>query len=98
MSSHHSEEPRTELTALYTGPSSTNDFTHSLPSSSPQSTEEKTNYLSALRKSVVQLQAEVNELLTTKMDEDKAAQGAMAHHVDESREEENYGEEVTEEG
>lgn len=91
-------EPLSTLTAAYTSPTSTKAFTHTLPTSatsSAASTEEKTRYLSALRKSVVQLQGEVNEFLTEKMEEDKKAAGEKGGGatVDEKEEEENYGEE-----
>ncbi|MDI1492869.1 MAG: hypothetical protein OHK93_004652 [Ramalina farinacea] len=72
-SKNPSDNPST-LTASYTSPTSTKAFTHTLPTSAPSSaalTEEKTRYMSALRKSVVQLQGEINELLTEKMEEDK---------------------------
>lgn len=81
------------LHATYTSPTTQKTFVHPLPpSASIKSTEEKTIYLSALRKSVVRLQEEVNGYLTTKMDEDKASA------ADEKAEDENYGEEKVEEG
>lgn len=91
-------KPPSTLTATYNSPTSTKAFTHTLPTSatsSAASTEEKTRYLSALRESVVQLQGEINEFLTEKMEEDKwvaSEKGGGAATVDE-KEEENYGEE-----
>ncbi|KAJ9661245.1 hypothetical protein H2201_006604 [Coniosporium apollinis] len=95
------------LTATYAAPSApTKSFTHTLPScpSSP-STSEKTAYLSALRQSIAALQAEVNEFLTAKMDEEKAGastaggelHGGAPSGRKEDEEEEGYGEEKVEE-
>lgn len=53
-------------------------------------------YLSALRKSVVRLQEEVNEFLTAKMEEDKDLAAGAGVEVDDRAEEENYGEETVE--
>lgn len=53
-------------------------------------------YLSALRKSVVELQDEVNGFLTTKMEEDKALAASAGMKADDKVEEENYGEEKVE--
>lgn len=89
-----SDKEQTEVTALYIGPSSTKTFAHTLPSSSTQNTKEKTEYLSALRKSVILLQAEVNEYLTARMEDDKATTGSSGQAVDEQKQEQNYGEEV----
>ncbi|KAI4150695.1 MAG: hypothetical protein L6R39_002183 [Caloplaca ligustica] len=83
----------TNLTATYTSPSTSNTFTHPLPSSSTISLAEKTEYLSSLRTSVTQLQDEVNVFLTEKMDEDKALAAKAGVKVDEKKEEEYYGEE-----
>ncbi len=85
------------ITASYTSPTSVKVFSHVLPSSAVTSTEEKTNYLSALRQSVVRLQDEVNGFLTTKMEEDKALTANAGLKADDKGEEENYGEEKVEE-
>ena len=90
------EDSSASLKADYTSPTATKTFTHSLPSASNASTKEKTNYLSALRKSVVKLQDEVNGFLTTKMEEDKALAGSEGTKADDRAEEENYGEENVE--
>ena len=89
-------ESDTSLKANYASPSTTKTFTHPLPTASTTSTQEKTNYLSALRKSVVKLQEEVNGFLTAKMEEDKALAADAGMKVDEKAEEENYGEEKVE--
>ena len=68
-----------------------------MPSASVASTKEKTAYLSALRKSVVKLQEDVNGFLTTKMEEDKALAASAGMKVDDKAEEDNYGEERVEE-
>ena len=87
------------LKADYSGSTATKTFAHDLPSASVsvQSTKQKTQYLSALRKSVVQLQSEINEFLTAKMEEDKALGAGKEGKVDDRKEEEMYGEEVVEE-
>ena len=84
------------LTADYTSPGSSKTFSHSLPSITTPSTAEKTAYLSALRKSVVQLQEHINGFLTTKMEEDRSLAGKAGVKADEKAEEENYGEEKVE--
>jgi hypothetical protein len=57
-------------------------------------TTTRTAYLSALQDGIKALQADVNALLTQKMDQDKGAAGAKE---EDRREEENYGEDVGEE-
>lgn len=90
------EDSGTTLTADYASPTTTKTFTHPLPSASNASVKEKTNYLSALRKSVVKIQEEVNGFLTTKMEEDKALAVSAGMKADDRAEEENYGEEKVE--
>ncbi|KAL9131225.1 MAG: hypothetical protein Q9175_006816 [Cornicularia normoerica] len=80
----------------YASLTTTKTFTHPLPSASNTSTKEKTNYLSALRKSVVKLQEEVNGFLTTKMEVDNALAASAGMKADDRAEEENYGEEKVE--
>jgi hypothetical protein len=84
------------LQAFYTSPTSSQTFSHPLPSASVTSTEEKTAFLSALRNSIVQLQEDVNGFLTTKMAEDKAMAASAGMKADDKAEEENYGEERVE--
>ena len=86
----------TLLKADYASPTETKTFIHPLPSAATTSTKEKTTYLSALRKSVIQLQEEVNGFLTTKMEEDKALATRVGMKIDDQAEEENYGEEKVE--
>ncbi|KAK4693703.1 EKC/KEOPS complex subunit GON7, partial [Lecanoromycetidae sp. Uapishka_2] len=92
--------PSSELRADYTSPTSSKSFNHALPSASgsTSSTKEKTAYLAILRKSVVQLQGDINEFLTTKMEEDKALAAKAGLKSDDKKEEENYGEEGVDEG
>jgi EKC/KEOPS complex subunit GON7 len=72
-------------------------FQHGLPDCSENpSTDQRTAYLAALRSSVTQVQAEVNIFLTKKMEEDNAKSGKGT--VNDEKEEENYGEEVVDEG
>ncbi|MCJ1485651.1 hypothetical protein MMC06_005826 [Schaereria dolodes] len=86
------------LKAEYTSPQEVRKLEHALPAISvTPSTKEKTAYLSALRSSVVKLQDEVNEFLTTKMMEDRALASTNKGMVNEKKEEENYGEEVMDE-
>ena len=92
------DDPGTSLKADYASPTTTETFTHPLPSASNTSTKEKTKYLSALRTSIVQLQEEVNGFLTTKMEEDKALAAGAGMKADDQAEEENYGEEKVEDG
>ena len=93
---HLTGDSSTSLAADYASPTTTKTFTHPLPAASNTSTKEKTHYLSALRKSVMSLQEEVNEFLTTKMEEDKALAASAGMNIDDKAEEENYGEEKVE--
>ena len=98
MASASSSVSGKPLKAIYSSPNASKTFEYSLPRLSTQhSTEEKTAYLSALRSSVVKLQEGVNNFLTAKMEEDKAATSQTPGSVDDKKEEENYGEEVVEE-
>lgn len=90
--------PSIILKADYVGPDSTTMFTQTLPSASVSTTKEKTQYLAALRESIVKLQSEVNSSLTKKMEEDnKASTPNVWGKTDEKTEEENYGEEPVDE-
>ncbi|KAL8713111.1 MAG: hypothetical protein Q9220_002632 [cf. Caloplaca sp. 1 TL-2023] len=88
--------PSSTLAATYTSPSTTKTFTHPLLSSATTSTAEKTAYLSTLRKSVTELQDEINGFLTEKMEEDNALAAKAGVKVNEKREEDEYGEEKVE--
>lgn len=97
MSSGSNDKPPTTfLKADYRSLTSTKTFLHALPTSSTTSTAAKTQYLSALRKSVTQLQEEVNTLLTSKMEEDKALASKAGLKVYDKQEEAKYGEEDVE--
>jgi hypothetical protein len=86
------------LSATYTATSAEPQvFKRDLPACSENpSTEERTDYLSGLRSSVSQIQSDINVFLTKKMEEDNAKSEKNA--VNDEKEEENYGEEVVEEG
>ncbi|KAF1820879.1 uncharacterized protein K489DRAFT_371858 [Dissoconium aciculare CBS 342.82] len=96
-----SSSPQVQLTADYHGPDGAHRIAKDLPqtpaaagSEEGSDVEAKTEYLSALRNNVVQLQADINTFLTQKMEEDKAA-GADAQdgRKADEKEEEMYGEE-----
>jgi hypothetical protein len=78
------------LTASYASPTSSQTFTSDLPAlSSPPVTSERIAYLDTLSTSLKTMQKDVNEFLTQKMADDKAA--------DDAKDEETYGEEVVDE-
>lgn len=88
------------LTATYTSPTTIQTFSTALPAqpTATASAEEKTAFIAALRSNTTQMQAEINALLTAKMEEDKAQDAAAAitgakSAKDEDREEDMYGEE-----
>lgn len=92
------------LHVQYASPTAQHKFEQMLPAlpqgSNAQSNSEKTEYLAALRRATMQMQTQVNELLTQKMEEDKlndAAAGETAEQADEKAEE-MYGEEAEDEG
>ena len=66
------------------------------------SVDDRTNYLASLRKAVLSAQQQINVELTARMDEDKSREAGATSSpnkklkpaVDETKEEENYGEEV----
>lgn len=102
-SSDKTTAPFAQLTASYKSPSNA-VFAHAQKLLAPKSTTtaDRTTYLSVLRKATADLQARINSELTQRMDEDKlrasaAAAGQTTIIVDESKEEENYGEEAIEE-
>ncbi|KXL43354.1 hypothetical protein M433DRAFT_70348 [Acidomyces richmondensis BFW] len=84
------------LTASYASHSASETFSKSLPALSDLSNvSEKTVYLSALRLSISQMQSDVNEFLTKKMDEDQTASVHQDNKeiAGDEKEEEMYGEE-----
>ncbi|KAE8442044.1 hypothetical protein EG329_003901 [Mollisiaceae sp. DMI_Dod_QoI] len=81
-------------------------FTHTtkLPSPATTTPKDRTAYLGSLRTAVADLQEKINTELTSRMEEDKAREASTngtsapkSKGVDESKEEDNYGEEVVEE-
>ncbi|KAK5711239.1 hypothetical protein LTR15_012527 [Elasticomyces elasticus] len=85
------------LSADYTSPSASQTFTASLPSLSndpkTQTVADKTAYLSALRAGATQIQAEINAVLTQRMEDDKMTEAAGKLKLQEDKAEEMYGEE-----
>ncbi|THX11144.1 hypothetical protein D6D13_05068 [Aureobasidium pullulans] len=77
------------LTAVYTSPTATNTFSSPLSSAPTEasSSHEKSQYLADLRDNVSQMQDDINQFLTKKMDEDKAATDAPVTSNDEDMEE-----------
>ena len=94
------------LSAAYNSPASA-PFTHTQKLAALQSDKptDRTAYLGTLRRATAVMQEEINRELTARMEEDNAkgaagadrASKAKVHGVDESKEEDNYGEEVPEE-
>lgn len=94
------------LSATYSSPTNA-PFTQTEKIPTPPSDKafDKTTYLAALRNATATMQEQINKELTQRMEEDKAkeAEGingtlkVKARGVDESKEEDNYGEEVVEE-
>lgn len=93
------------LSATYNSPTNAPFFAvHKLSAPLSSKTEDRTSYLSTLRKATSELQETINKELTQRMEEDKAREaapstgnGTKAKGVDEAAEEDNYGEEVVEE-
>ena len=92
------------VTAKYTSPTGTHTFPNSSrsflfvttalqPNGTATSSEQQSAYLRSLRSSVATLQADINAFLTRKMEEDKG-EGKM----EDAKAEENYGEEVPDDG
>ncbi|KUJ13150.1 uncharacterized protein LY89DRAFT_153390 [Mollisia scopiformis] len=93
------------LSATYNSPTNA-PFTHTtkLPTPATTAPKDRTAYLSSLKAAVADLQDDINTDLTSRMEEDKAREASAngtsrskAKGVDESKEEDNYGEEVVEE-
>ena len=83
------------IEATYSAPNtSSKAFSAQLPALAQQpSTEDKTSYLSALGASTKQMQSEINDFLTAKMEEDKKNENSKGEGEKERKEEEMYGEE-----
>ena len=86
----------TILQVIYSSPQGPSTFSKSLPATlPPTTTKERKSYLSRLRSSVSIIQEEVNQFLTTKMEEDKASVFHYATDVEvDDQEEDDYGEET----
>ena len=94
------------LSATYTSPTN-QSFTYMQKLVTPpsDSSSDRIAYLGALRKATLVMQEQINKELTLRMEEDKAREGAGVHAaakvkakgVNETAEEDNYGEEVPEE-
>jgi hypothetical protein len=89
------------LTGTYSSPTNAPfTSTHELqapPSGTVNPTvQDKTKYLSDLRKAVTTMQDQVNKELTLRMEEDKQREAGQNEKplVDDAKEEENYGEEA----
>ncbi|KAI5246331.1 hypothetical protein E4T42_06397 [Aureobasidium subglaciale] len=82
------------LTAVYTSPTATNTFSAPLSSAPTMITS---SHLGDLRDRVIRMQEDINQYLTKKMDEDKAATEGAANSKDEDLEEQMYGEELVDE-
>jgi Gon7 family len=92
------------LSASYNSPTN-KPFTYNekLPNPATSAPTDRAAYLSKLRAATVELQKNINAELTQRMEEDKLRAGEGTTEastkqgvVDESKEEENYGEEVME--
>jgi hypothetical protein len=64
------------------------------PLATNHSVKDKAEYLAKLRASVVKMQDEINTFLTAKMEEDNKNTGSKAAPAEDTKEEENYGEEI----
>lgn len=93
-----SDTNQTSLAASYKSPSGAKQFCYAIdPAAGNQlDTNSKKQYLSQLRASTKNLQNDVNDFLTQKMDEDKKTglETTVKSKTKEELEEENYGEEV----
>lgn len=91
------ETSSSTLSATYTSTSNNPPFTIfsaiPTPSTTLSPVDHKTAYLTGLRASVLDVQERINKELTTRMEQDNAASSTPA----DSKEEENYGEEMQEE-
>lgn len=77
------------LSADYSSPSGTQNFSAQLPAASASSsTTDRVAYLQDLQTNLKDMQSNINAFLTQKMADDKAG---------DAKEEENYGEEVVDE-
>jgi hypothetical protein len=94
MSSHSST-----FKADYSSPQTTKAFAHDIPSVEANATPtDISSNIAQIRNEAKKLQEEINTFLTAQMEEDKAkTAGGKSTNDKESKEEENYGEEVVDE-
>lgn len=88
------------LTAHYqdpTGSQRTFDFTIDQSTTDLTQTDARTQYLEKLRAATINLQADVNQFLTQRMEADKASSNVTSQDADEAKAENDYGEEEAEE-
>ena len=73
-----SQQKNPNVRADYNSPTGRKSFLHQLPILKPQhSTEEKTEYLAAVRSRLPVLQEQINHFLTQKMEEDNSKGGRI---------------------
>lgn len=97
MAQDMAQDKASTVRADYASPQSTHVIQHSVGAPDEAlTTESKVAYLNKLRFTVVQLQGQVNDFLTQKMEDDKAIASKIGAAVDDKKEEENYGEELAE--
>jgi hypothetical protein len=85
-----------QISAEYQSPTSSQSFSSKLPSlPKDHDVKSKTEYLSALRSGIVQVQSDVNAFLTKKMEEEKTLEASkgQGNKSKEEKAEEMYGEE-----
>lgn len=85
-----------QISADYKSPTSTQSFSSKLPSlPKDHDVKSKTEYLTALRSGIVQMQSDVNTFLTKKMEEEKSLEASkgQGNKSKEEQAEEMYGEE-----
>jgi hypothetical protein len=85
-----------QISADYKSPTSSQSFSSKLPLlPKDHDVKSKTEYLSALRSRIVQMQSDVNAFLTKKMEEEKSLEASrgQGNKSKEEKAEETYGEE-----
>ncbi|KAK4455053.1 hypothetical protein QBC34DRAFT_106803 [Podospora aff. communis PSN243] len=95
--SNTNAQPTYTLSATYPSTSGNDPFNITLPLDGPSTAlpavQAKSDYLKRLRTSILTVQDQVNKELTIRMEQDNAKSAAPV----DSKDEENYGEEVQEE-
>lgn len=89
------------LSAKYTSTNKNIPFVITVPLDPPSkgapATESRITHLRGLRAAVLNAQVQVNKELTARMEQDNAKSQQSANNINDSKEEENYGEETQEE-